>query len=39
MVRKTRRLAELLGERHYYRLYAYGGSRGNQTLLDCADYA
>jgi HAD superfamily hydrolase (TIGR01490 family) len=36
---KPRRLAELLGERRYYRLYAYGDSRGDQALLDYADYA
>jgi HAD superfamily hydrolase (TIGR01490 family) len=36
---KPRRLAELLGERCYYRLYAYGDSRGDQALLDYADYA
>lgn len=36
---KPRRLAELLGERRDYRLYAYGDSRGDQALLDYADYA
>lgn len=36
---KTRRLAELLGERSGYRLYAYGDSTGDQALLDYADYA
>lgn len=36
---KPRRLAELLGERRYYCLYAYGDSRGDQALLDYADYA
>ncbi|KFI22391.1 HAD family hydrolase [Nitrosococcus oceani] len=35
---KTRRLAALLGERCRYRLYAYGDSRGDQALLDYADY-
>lgn len=36
---KTRRLAELLGERSDYRLYAYGDSTRDQALLDYADYA
>lgn len=36
---KIRRLAELLGERSGYRLYAYGDSVGDQALLEYADYA
>lgn len=36
---KIRRLAELLGERSGYRLYAYGDSVGDHALLDYADYA
>lgn len=35
---KARRLAELLGPRHGYTLYAYGNSRGDQELLALADY-
>ncbi|ADE15271.1 HAD-superfamily subfamily IB hydrolase, TIGR01490 [Nitrosococcus halophilus Nc 4] len=36
---KPRRLAALLGDRRCYRLYAYGDSKGDQALLDYADYA
>jgi phosphatidylglycerophosphatase C len=36
---KTRRLEELLGPRSNYILYAYGNSRGDQELLDSADYS
>jgi phosphatidylglycerophosphatase C len=36
---KPRRLAELLGDRRCYCLYAYGDSRGDRALLNCADYA
>ncbi len=36
---KTRRLAELLGERSGYRLYAYGDSVGDHALLAYADHA
>ena len=36
---KTRRLAELLGERDAYVLYAYGDSKGDRELLAMADHA
>ncbi len=35
---KRRRLIELLGPQKYYQLYAYGDSRGDQELLEIADY-
>jgi phosphatidylglycerophosphatase C len=36
---KARRLAELLGDRGGYCLYAYGDSGGDRALLNSADYA
>ena len=35
---KTRRLIELAGPKGDYTLYAYGDSRGDQELLEMADY-
>lgn len=35
---KVRRLAELLGPKENYTLYAYGDSRGDQELLAMADH-
>lgn len=35
---KARRLAELLGPRENYILYAYGDSRGDKELLEMADF-
>ncbi|WP_059360450.1 HAD family hydrolase [Parachlamydia acanthamoebae] len=35
---KTKRLEQLLGPKEGYVLYAYGDSRGDQELLELADY-
>jgi HAD superfamily hydrolase (TIGR01490 family) len=36
---KVRRLLAMMGERDSFRLYAYGDSRGDRELLECADRA